>query len=178
MKSTAASAARQSQQAERGRAAPYRLVVLAPEASDAASAAGGLIVDALRAGWRVELYLETVCDSRAPRILGVSARTLPSAFDFGSHLPDAVAFAASMFDRHRGIRRFITEATRRNGADVVAWGGSWPTAPSSASSVGHHLSAAACAFKHQALKAVDAAPSSSPVESFHGRRHPLTAPPG
>lgn len=170
---TAASAARPSQQADRGRAAPYRLVVLASEASDVVSAAGGLIVDALRAGWRVELFLQSGCDSRALHILGVSGRTLPSDFDFGPHLPDAIAFAASMYDRHRGLRRFIADTARRQGADVVAWGGSWPTAPASAYSVDHHLSAAACAFKHQALKAVHAELPANPVESFHGRRHPL-----
>lgn len=83
MKLTAASTARAPRR-DRGRAAPYRLVVLAPDTAGVVSAAGGLIADALRVGWRVETYLDTMSDARALQILGVDGRILPPRFDFGS----------------------------------------------------------------------------------------------
>ncbi|KUI04805.1 hypothetical protein [Mycobacterium sp. IS-3022] len=178
MKLTAASAAQPPGQMDRDHAAPYKLVVLAPGTADAVSAAGGLIVDALRIGWRVEAYLESESDARALQILGVDGRGLPARFDFEPHWPDAVVFAASMYVRHRGVRRFVTDATRRHGADVASWGGNWSAAPASASHIEHRLSSAARAFKHHAMKAVGTAGPAGPVEAFHGGFHRLTTVPG
>lgn len=178
MKLTAASAAQPPGQMDRDHAAPYKLVVLAPGTTDAVSAAGGIIVDALRIGWRVEAYLETESDARALQILGLDGHVLPARFDFEAHWPDAVIFAASMYDRHRGVRRFLTDAARRHGANVAAWGGSWSAAPGSAADINHRLSSAARAFKHHAMKAAGAAGPAGPVETFHGGFHRLTTVPG
>ncbi|MCT7661185.1 hypothetical protein [Mycobacterium deserti] len=185
MKITAASAAETSRQSNRGHAAPYKLVVLASDTTDAVSAAGGLIADTLRVGWHVEVYLETgkyletESDARALQILGVEGRLLPTSFDFELQWPDAVVFAAPIYHRHRGVRRFTADATRRHGADVAAWGGTWPTAAASASDIEHRVSCAAQAFKYHAMKAVNATAPPSPVESFHGGFHRLAvaAPP-
>jgi hypothetical protein len=168
VKLTAASTAQAPRHTNRGRAAPYRLVVLAPDTADVVAAAGGLIVDAVRSGWHVEIYLETEADARALRILGVDGRPFPPSFEFELDWPDAVVFAAPMYGRQRQVRRFIAAASRRPGTDVTAWGGSWPTAPVSASVVEHRLSSAAGAFKLYAMKALGVAASSSPVEAFHG----------
>lgn len=177
MKPTAASAAQTPRQADRDHAAPYKLVVLAPGTTDVVSAASGLIVDALRTGWRVEAYLENGSDTRALQILGVDGHVLPVRFDFEPHWPDVVVFAASMYERHRGVRRLIAD-TRRRGADVAAWGGSWSAAPVSATDIEHCLSAAARAFKHHAMKAVGTTGPSGAVEAFHGGFHRLTTIPG
>lgn len=160
---------------DRDHAAPYRLVVLAPDTADAVSAAGGLVVDALRAGWRVAIYLETQAHAQALQILGATGHALPLTFDVESHRPDAVVFAAAMYHQHRGVRRFIADATRRYGADVAAWGGTWPAAPTSAAEIKHRLSSAAYAFKHHALKAVGTDAPSSNNEAFRGRLDRLTA---
>ncbi|KUH82952.1 hypothetical protein AU186_20790 [Mycobacterium sp. GA-1999] len=178
MKLTAASAAQAPRQANRGRGTPYKLVVLAPDTVGAVSAAGGLVVDVLRAGWQVEMYLEAESDARALQILGVDGQILPPSFDFGLQWPDVIVFAAPMYDRHRGVRRLIADATRRHGADVAAWGGTWPTAATSAADIDHRLSCAARAFKYHAMKAVDAAAPPSPVEQFHGGFHRLAVAPG
>ncbi|MGV0643723.1 hypothetical protein [Mycolicibacterium sp. XJ879] len=178
MKLTAASAAQTSRQIRsrrdraRTHAAPYKLVVLAPDTADLVTAAGGLVADTLRAGWRVEIYLAAVSDARALQILGAHGHILPQSLDFGQEWPAAVVFAAAMHERHRGVRRFITDAVRRHGADVAAWGGSWSSAPASASDIEHRLSSAARAFKYHAMKAVGTL-AAAPVEAFHGGFHPL-----
>ncbi|BBY80818.1 hypothetical protein MPUL_19760 [Mycolicibacterium pulveris] len=178
VKPTAASAAQTSRQIrsrrDRSRAAPPKLLVLAPDTADVVSAAGGLVADALRVGWRVEVYLETMGDTRALQILGVEAHILPQSFDFGPEWPAAIAFAAVMYERPQGVRRAVNDATRRHGVDVAAWGGSWPSAPASASDVQHRLSSAARAFKYHAMKAIGTAATSS-VETFHGNFRSLTA---
>ncbi len=159
---------------DRDHATPYKLVVLAPDAVEAVTAAGGLIVDALRAGWLVEIYLETGPDAQALRILGATSDLLPSTFDAESHRPDAVLFAARMYQKHRGVRRFVADATRRHGADVAAWGGTWAAAPASASDIEHRLSSAARAFKYYALKAAGTEVSACSNEAFNGGFHRLT----
>ncbi|KUI00396.1 hypothetical protein AU190_08990 [Mycolicibacterium acapulense] len=159
---------------DRDHAAPYKLVVLAPDAVDAVAAAGGLVVDALRAGWLVDFYLETEAHARAVRILGATSQLMPSTFDAESHRTDAVLFAASMYPKHREVRRFIADATRRHGADVAAWGGTWSAAPASSSDIEHRLSSAARAFKYYALKAAGTEVSACTNEAFNGGFHRLT----
>ncbi|KUI22459.1 hypothetical protein AU193_19915 [Mycobacterium sp. GA-1285] len=158
---------------DRDHATPYKLIVLAPDAAEAVSAAGGLVVDALRAGWRVAIYLESETHVRALEILGATGHALPATFDTESHRPDAVLFAAPMYQRHRGVRRFIADTTRLHGVDVAVWGGTWPAATASVSEFEHRLSSAACAFKHYALKAADTEAPSSTKEVFTGRFHRL-----
>ena len=166
----------------RDRTAPYKLIVLAPDAAEAVSAAGGLVVDALRAGWRVAVYLETLGEARALQILGVAGHALPPSFDTEAQRPDAVVFAATMYHRHRAVRRLVSDAVRRLGADAAAWGGTWSAAPAAASETEHHLSSAARAFTDHAMKAVASAAPSSANELFIGAFPRLTAaqpgPPG
>jgi hypothetical protein len=175
VKVTALSAIEHSRQPRtRGHATPYKLVVLAPDTTDAVAAAGGLIVDSTRAGWQVEIFLETASAERALRILGVGSRNLPSSFDFGLHWPDAVVFAASTYTTHRGVRRFIADAARRHRANVACWGGTCASAPVPAEQVEHRLSSAAQAFKYYAMKALDLSAPASSIESFHGGGVPPT----
>ncbi|HEX2213695.1 MAG TPA: hypothetical protein VHH12_09660 [Mycobacterium sp.] len=153
-------------------------MVFAPDTANAVSAAGGLIADTLRAGWHVEVYLEAGSDARALRILGADGRPLPDSFDFELKWPDAIVFASSTYERHRSVRRLITDAIRHHGADVAAWGGTWPMADASASEIKHRLSGAARAFKYHAMKAVGTAAPSAPVEEFYGGFHRLVTVPG
>jgi hypothetical protein len=82
--------------------------------------------------------------------------------------PDAVVFDASTYGRHRGVRRFIAAAIRRNRTDVASWGGDRASLPGPADEVEHRLSSAAQAFKHYALKALATTVPASPVEAFQG----------
>ena len=94
--------ARQSP-SSRGRATPPKLVVVAVDVADTVSAAGGFIFDSVRAGWMVEVYLETVGDERALRVLGVGAHALPASFDFESEWPDTVYFAAALHEQNAWV---------------------------------------------------------------------------
>ncbi len=160
----------------RDRGAPYRLVVLGSETADAVSGAGGLIVDAVRAGWRVAMYLEIAPEPRALRILGVEdGQLLATDVGFGPGEADAVVFAADIYHRHRGVRRCLADAVRRGAPDVAAWGGPWSAAPASASDIDHRLSPAARAFKSHAMQAVGAPPPAGAAERFYGGLHRLIA---
>jgi hypothetical protein len=153
----------------RGRATPHHLVVLGVDAPNIVTAAGGLICDSVRAGLRVDVYLERGGDERALHILGVSARALPDHFEFEAEWPDAILLGAELQERHTGVRRLVADATRRRRAQVAAWGdcesSDMPTG------IDHRLSVAAQAFKRHAMKAAGMAGQVSPTESFSGRLH-------
>ena len=157
----------------RGRATPYRLLVLGVDVPDLVSHAGGLVYDSVRAGLAVEICLETFDDDRALRILGAGARVLPDAFDV-EHWPDAVYFAAELHERNPRVRRLVTDAARRHSADVVAWGGAQWLAAGPRLEVAHRLSSAAQVFKLHALLAVGDTAQISPVEPFHSDQRPAT----
>ena len=136
--------------------------MLGVDSADTVSAAGGLVCDSVRAGLRVEVYLETLDDGRALQILGVEAGLLPEAFDVVPEPDDAIYVAAALHERHRGVRRLVSEAARRRVA-VATWG------TGSGTDTEHRLSAAAQAFKFHAIKASGAAMECAPVESFVSR---------
>jgi hypothetical protein len=138
--------------ADRGRGTPHRLVVLGSNIDDTVSAIGGLIVDSVRAGWDVEVFLETEGDERRLRILGVTGRLLPGEFAFEHGEPDAVYVHAELHDRSRGVRKLIADVTRRRIAEVATWGGGGETTPAPETEIEYRLSAAASAFKQHAMR--------------------------
>lgn len=69
-------------QPDLGQATRSKMTVLAADAIDAVTAAGGLVFDRVRSGWAVDVYLAEPSDARPLRILGVNARQL---------LPDTLA---------------------------------------------------------------------------------------
>jgi hypothetical protein len=125
---------------KRGRPAPNRLAVVAADVADAVNGAGGLIFDRVTAGWRVEVYLEEQGDERPLRILGVVSHPLPIASNDLTEWPDAVLVA--------------WKDDRSAGSDVL---------------IEHRLSAAAQAFKAQAMAAAGLTPLTSPIETFRNR---------
>jgi len=152
----------------RGRATPCRLVVVAVDGADAVSAAGGLIFDSVRAGWNVEIYLESPGDDeRALQILGASGLGLPEVFEFDASWPDAVFLSAVMHERHRSVQLLVATSIRRHISDIGVWGGPVTGLDSDAVS-GHRLSTAARAFKPHAMNAAGLPPVVCDVESFDG----------
>src|SRR5690242_7293687 len=107
--------------AGRGRETPHRLVVLGSDTGDTVSAVGGLIVDAVRAGWNVEVYVECEADEIPLRILGVASRDLPEEFASEQDGADAVFVNAALHERSRGVRKLIADVTRRRIAEVATW---------------------------------------------------------
>jgi hypothetical protein len=143
------------------------LVVVAVDSADCVSAAGGLIFDSVRAGWIVEIYLESPGNERALHILGATGVGLPEVFDFEHAWPDAVFLSAVMHDRHRGVQRLVATSIRRHVSTIGVWGGSVTGLDAVAGSE-HRLSTAARAFKPHALSAAGLPSGVSDIESFDG----------
>lgn len=157
----------------------YHLEVVGVDAVDVVGSAGGWLFDRVMAGWDVQVTLTRDCDLRPLRILGV--RTGPPAA--GPPVPVAVAASAQALLDAPALCGDIAATLRRGQAEVTVWGsarlaaldsGARPVRP-----VQHVLSAAARAFKSQALDAAGAGGTGSgTVETFRtGNRALLLVPP-
>ena len=156
---------------------PCRLTVVGVDAADVVTAAGGLVFDAVRAGWAVDLYLETADDQRALQILGASGRPLSDGFGCEADWPSAIFLAADLHRRHSGVRSFVRDADRRERTDVAIWGEDCPSDLATGARIEHKLSHAAAAFKRHALDAAGLTPQLTQTEPFRSRgRRPPTVP--
>jgi hypothetical protein len=165
--------------ADRGRGTPHRLVVMGSSTDDTVSAIGGLIVDSVRAGWSVEVYLECEADETPWRILGVATRIVPDEFTFEKDWADAVYVHGPLVERSRGVRKLVADVTRRRSAEVGQWGGTPPSGLETDTGVEYRLSAAAHAFKQHAMRASGTRAGVEPTERFLVARNgpgPLPAP--
>jgi hypothetical protein len=166
-------AARQAQgrPSARDSPTPHRLLVLGIDAADIVSRTGGLVFDTVRAGLRVEVFTEGICDELPLRILGAQPRALPDVFEFESEWPDAIFFAAELHQRHPGVRRLVGDTVRRRRVQIAVWGDGVPSGLPADLGTGieHQLSGAAQAFKHHAMKAAGMTAPVAPTESFRSR---------
>ncbi|HEX7427481.1 MAG TPA: hypothetical protein VF328_11140, partial [Mycobacterium sp.] len=97
-------------------------------------------------------------DERPLQILGVDTADLESALALWAERPhpQTVAVAADLFAGDERVRRGVLGALEQGLTEVTLWGDSCPAElDDSVGPVRHHLSAAARAFKTQALAAVD-----------------------
>ncbi|MBV9640962.1 MAG: hypothetical protein JO330_15570 [Mycobacteriaceae bacterium] len=134
----------------------YRLDVVAPSVTEAVTFAGGWLFDRVMAGWDVTVLLAEHSDGRPLQILGVDALDLEQALaSWGRRpRPQSLAVATDLFDRDSRIRLGVLKALDHGGTEVTLWGRKWPPElDKSIDSVQHRLSAAARAFKDQALAA-------------------------
>ena len=143
----------------------YRLDVVAPCVVDAVRFAGGWLVDRVMAGWDVTVLIGAEEDVRPLDILGVETLALESVLECweGRPHPQTVAVAADLFNADERVRRGVLGALEQGRTEVTLWGDECPQ-DLSVDPVRHELSAAARAFKAQALAAVNH-PSASGVES-------------
>ncbi|WKG03418.1 hypothetical protein [Mycolicibacterium sp. HK-90] len=126
----------------------YRMHVVATDAAELAVNAGGLIVDRMMSGWRVTVELLDDTDSRPVRILGaelVDAVTPPDRPDEEQCVLVMGAEAHARVVSGEGMPAGCVEA--------LVWGES----PDPHHIYGHTLSAAARAFKAQAVAAAQLA---------------------
>lgn len=134
----------------------YRLDVVAANAADAVKFAGGWMYDRAMAGWDVTALLADRTDERPLHILGVATSDLESAlaqWDNRPH-PQTVAVSAELFATNSRVREGVLGALAQGLTEVTLWGNSLPAElDDSVGAVAHHLSAAARAFKGQALAA-------------------------
>ncbi|CAM2758629.1 hypothetical protein BST27_03790 [Mycobacterium intermedium] len=132
-----------------GESLRYRLDVIAASASDVVQAAGGWLCDRVMAGWEVTVLLPDLGGSRPLQILGVHAAALDTYPEAGSH---NLAVSAQAFIANDCVRDLVREALDRRMVEVALWGEGWPLGVNRGMRrVEHVLSAAARAFKGQAL---------------------------
>lgn len=137
----------------------YRLDVVAPTVLDAVRSAGGWIYDRVMAGWDVTVLVGSSGDVRPLEILGAATADLESVLASWAERPhpQTVAVSADMFSCDERVRRGVVGALDQGATEVTLWGQPLPVElDSSVDSVAHRLSAAARAFKAQALAACGA----------------------
>jgi hypothetical protein len=155
------------------------MVAIAPTAAEAIESAGGWLFDQALAGWDVTVITAEQADCRPLRILGVRDHTLESALSYqadGSCL-SAIALSAAMFAADERVRRMVLAAVETGLPELRLWGEadtadadfSGTGLDGAASLVAHRLSAAARAFKAQALAAA-AVCGESPADTEGFRR--------
>ncbi|MGV0810468.1 hypothetical protein ABQF34_00750 [Mycolicibacterium boenickei] len=120
--------------------------VIAADAAELAANAGGLIVDRMMSGWRVSAALSDVGDVRPLRILGaelVAEVTVPEQQNEEQCVlvMGADAYSSAISADSQSFPAACTE--------ILVWGAS----PDPSHLFGHSLSAAARAFKAQAVAA-------------------------
>ena len=147
----------------------YRLDVVAPTVLDAVTFAGGWIYDRVMAGWDVTVLVGSDEDARPLEILGAEVRDLESVLESWEDRPhpQTVAVAAEVFDSDARVHQHVLNALEQGATEVTLWGERLPAElDDSVDSVEHHLSAAARAFKSQALGACDSKSSVAHTETF------------
>lgn len=155
----------------------YRLDVIASSVGDVVQSAGGWLFDRAMAGWDINLHLGGSWDVRPLRILGIDVHPLHETLASPTTWPPghSIAVAADVFTTDARVRKNAAGALERGLTEVTVWGDTWPPEFNRrAEAVQHRLSAAARAFKAQALTAA-ALPSGSIAltETFRSsRRHP------
>jgi hypothetical protein len=134
----------------------YRLDVVAPCVVDAVRYAGGWLVDRVMAGWDVTVLTDSDEDMRPLEILGVETMDLESvlmSWEDRPH-PQTVAVAADLLISDERVRHGVLGALEQGLTEVTLWGEDCP-ADLSVCPARHELSAAARAFKVQALAAAN-----------------------
>ena len=136
----------------------YRLDVVAPSVPDVVTFAGGWLVDRVMAGWDVTVLLDGAQDVRPLEILGVDTQDLESALEMWADRPhpQTVAVASELIVADARVRQGVLNALDQGLTEVTLWGDHWPEElDDTVGSVRHQLSAAARAFKAQALAAIE-----------------------
>ena len=151
----------------------YRLDVVAADVADVVRFAGGWLFDRAMAGWDVTVLLVDHPDERPLQILGAQVLDLEYALATAGHRPppQTLAAAADLFGCDSRVRQGVVQALDQGATEVTLWGETWPAElDDSVGLVQHRLSAAAQAFKAQALAAA-AMPQDSIglVERFRSR---------
>lgn len=134
----------------------YRLDVVAANAVDVVTFAGGWLFDRAMAGWDVTVLVADRVDGRSLQILGAQVVDLEGALASAAQRPrpQTLAVAADLVGCDPRVRDGVLAALDRGVTEVTLWGRTWPAELQESVGLVHHwLSAAAKAFKAQALAA-------------------------
>ncbi len=147
----------------------YRLDVVSPGVPEVVTFAGGWLVDRVMAGWDVTVLIDGAQDLRPLEILGVATQDLEGALEMWADRPhpQTVAVASQLFSADATVRQGVLSALDHGLTEVTLWGEHWPEElDDTVGSVRHQLSAAARAFKAQALAAIELPDVVSNAETF------------
>lgn len=150
----------------------YHFDVVGLNVLDVVRAAGGWLYDRATAGWDVTVLIFDLDDQdvRPLRILGARALDLASVLLRWEQRPrpETIAVSAEMFDSHPPVRRGVLRALEHSSTEVTLWGDVPAELDQDVDARQHRLSAAATAFKTQALMGLNAGPETplSGVEIF------------
>ncbi|MHA7651129.1 hypothetical protein ACX9NE_20625 [Mycobacterium sp. ML4] len=137
-----------------GQVLRHRLDVIAVGADDVVHSAGGWLYDRVMAGWQVNVLLPQACDARPLRVLGAQALGVDSDLDFTGPMSQGLAVSVEVFTADDRVRALVRKAIASRLTEVALWGEGWPLGVDRGLTRTHYaLSAAACAFKAQALLA-------------------------
>lgn len=142
----------------------HEMTVVASSVADVVASTGGWLYDRRTAGWQVNVLVDDRAGERALRILGADVFDLGGGLEAITDDPDlaaTLAVAADVYAADRRVRPFVSNSDRRY-AEVALWGDT-AGIDEDVSAVSYRLSAAARAFKAQALMAVDVA--AAPVQA-------------
>lgn len=156
----------------------HAMTVLIDRVDDAVRDAGGWMCDRVWAGWDVTAWVPYGRDITPLRILGVSVRLLDERSDiWPGPRPAAVAIGNDLTPLPHRIRTKLDALMRNPGTDVTVWGERRSIPGDRFHDVQHRLSAAAIAFKTQALQAASLPVPCGPTEYFRSytRWQPLHA---
>ena len=132
----------------------HEMTVVGSGVADVVASAGGWLYDRRTAGWKVNVLVADRSGERALRILGADVVDLSGDLDAITDDPEraaTLAVAADVYAADVRVRRFVSSSDRRR-AEVAMWGDTAPL-DEDVSAVSYRLSAAARAFKAQALLA-------------------------
>ena len=148
------------------------MAAIAPCAADVVKSAGGWLFDQVLAGWDVTVLTSDQAGQRALRILGVRDRELDLVLSYPLHGPclAAIAVPVEMYHADERVRRMVLAAAEAGRTEIRLWGGDEvPADFDRGDPVAHRLSAAARAFKAQAMTAAAIHPD-GPVDTEVFRR--------
>ncbi|MCV7154726.1 hypothetical protein [Mycolicibacterium pyrenivorans] len=137
----------------------YDVTVIAADVGGVVAAAGGWLCDRVRAGWQVTVLVPRGCDTRALTILGVRSGVWESGADTLRLISTAaLAIDARVLHHDDAPRRELLRKVDGGGIEITVWGESGLFAADRRfGRVRHRLSAAARAYKQQALSCCGAA---------------------
>ncbi len=151
----------------------YRFDVVGRNVLDVVTAAGGWLYDRATAGWDVTvMMLDAIedTDTRPLQILGARVLDLASVLTQWEQWPhpQTIAVCSEMFDGHARVRQGVIDALEHSSTEVTLWGAVPAELDRDVDVRQHRLSAAARAFKAQALRAAGTDPegATAHVEMF------------
>ena len=133
----------------------HEMSVVASSVADVVASAGGWLYDRRTAGWQVNVLVGDRVGERALRILGADVLDLNADLEEITDDPEraaTIAVAADVYAADARVRRFVSTSDRRR-AEVALWGDTGAL-DQDVSAVSYRMTAAARAFKAQALLAV------------------------